>query len=115
MSKKKGSRVFRYNSGNSKPLFASQPVPESISQGILIPSYHNSESSVRDNLPGRVLSIHLETPNKVHSLPPILYTAKNAKTVMPEKEQSCKDRSEDAKKVNENEPCQTRRIIAKIF
>lgn len=82
---------------------------------IKTPPYHDSGSSVRDDLPGRVLSIHLETPNKVHSLPLILYTAKNAKTVMPEKEQSCKDRSEDVKKVNENEPCQTRCIIAKIF
>lgn len=51
-----------------------------ISHDILIlPNSQNSEPSVRNNLPGRVLWIHLETPDKVHSLPPILYTAKNAK------------------------------------
>lgn len=55
---------------------------------IKTPPYHDSGSSVRDDLPGRVLSIHLETPNEVHSLSPILYTAKNAKTVMPEKYRS---------------------------
>ena len=115
MSKKKGSHLFWLEPGKSKPLCASQPVPEMISYGILIlPNNHNSESSVRDNLPSRVLSIHLETPCKIQSLPPILYTAKNAKTVMPEKGLA-KIEMEEVRKVVENESCKTKRIIVKVF
>lgn len=82
MSRKKASHMFWFKPGKASHYMCIATSAKFDLVWHINPSSlknHNSKSSVRDNLPGRVLSIHLKTPYKIHSLPPILYTAKNAK------------------------------------